>query len=113
MKANTDYKDIWLYPYNLATVCESNVSVNLVWAHYQCCQSIKKVLQTGNINRGSRVNDATVRAHTVSARCSCFDFETHISFCGVGELQSGSDNICKRAWGGHTKTTVISLYVCY
>lgn len=66
----------------------------------------KKCLRTGNIDGVLRVNDATVGAHTVSARRSCLDFETHISLCGVGELQSSRDNICKRAWGGERDRTV-------
>lgn len=64
---------------------------------------MNKLLQTRNINGGSRVNDATVRAHTVSARRGRLDFETHISICGIGELQSGSDDICKWAWEGDTE----------
>lgn len=64
------------------------------WLH-----KMETFLRTRDIDGGSSINDATVWAHTVSARCSCLDFETHISVCGVGELQSGSDDICKRAWG--------------
>lgn len=54
---------------------------------------------TRNIYGGSSINDATVWANTVSARCGRLDFETHISICGVGQFQSSGDNICKRAWG--------------
>lgn len=122
LKPLVKYTDIWLYHYDPAIWmrCENHtLSLNFDWAYHLCCQRIKKLLQTRNINRGSSVNDATVWAHTVSARCSCLDFETHISICGVGELQSGSDDICKWAWGEHTHKKVkwlhgvyIYIYIC-
>lgn len=73
---------------------------------------MQTLLQTRNIDGGSSVNDATVWAHTVSARCGCLDFETHISICGVGQLQSGSDDICKRAWRRTQRNSTVTVSVC-
>lgn len=61
-------------------------------------------IQTRDVDGGSSINNAAIWAYTVSAWCSSLDFKTHISFCGVGELQIRSDNICKGPWETHRET---------
>lgn len=63
-------------------------------------------LQTRDVDGGSSINHATIWADTVSAWCGCLDFKTHISFCGVGELQVSSDDVCKGPWETHRETAV-------
>lgn len=70
-------------------------------AHHLRYRRKRKCLLTRNNDGGPGVNDATVWTHAVPARCGRLDFETHIPICGVGELQSGSDDICERALGSH------------
>lgn len=67
-------------------------------------RGFKDFLQTRDVDGGSRINNATIWAYTVSAWRRGLDFKTDFSFCGVGELQISSDNICKGPWESHRET---------